>query len=212
MKTIEKLISIEIVKMCMGVVPNTPKIALVVWARNPPKKVFSYLVEISKIIGAGNSPTIFVDDICSMLDTGKLTSEQSSMNNQYRDFFGSLCCDTVFSSDLMQAHDFLSVTRELTPLSDRVTSNEFKSCLPLEKRATINELSVLEYYHFLLELWLLDRASMASNAIVAGGFSQAIIACHRNVSKKPMSAILLPKISENDFDENYSKIKQTLLV
>ncbi len=210
MEIINKLISASIIKAHMGPLKNFPKIALVVWARNPPKSAFAYLVEISRIINKKNDPVIFVDDLCSMLDTGRTTVEQALTNAQYENFFTALSCKTIFSSSVMKNHDFLSMTRELDPLSKKVTFNEFKNCLPLEKRADIQNLGIVEYYHFLLELWMLDHASTKADTVIAGIFSQAILACHRNVSKKPMTAILLPKVNETDFEKNYSKIQQVL--
>lgn len=194
MDRVRELINRGIVSSVIGSVPQEPRLALVVWARKPPKPPFAGLVSVAKAISR-RKLSVYVDDVCSMFVTGKSDREQREMNRLYSNYFGDLGCDVAFSSILYGGCEN-GVLSRLLAVGSKVTAGEFKQCLPEDKRIRLESLTADELLHALFELTLLDRVASERDSVLVGQFSQAILAAHRNVCASPLSAIVLSRIDD----------------
>jgi len=190
---IEDMLLKGLLKKVIGPIPKDPRICIITWARNPPKGIFKEMVEKAKKANNGISPTVYVDDMCSLLDTECSYEEQKGRNETYKDFFHNLSCVVVFSSDLYPDKDVMSMLRELK-VKVNLSPGDFVKFLPESKRNS-PEISAKEYYHMLLELLLMNKASEKNNCILTGSISEMMVHAHRSTSKNPMTGLILPKLS-----------------
>lgn len=202
---ISKLKSLKIITNVIGLFPTEMiRPALVVWARKEPKDSFRAFIALSETLS--NEPlAVFVDDLCSQLVTGRTQQEQASMSEQYHEFFSSAGCVVRFSSEIYATKFPNSVFPALIELGRQVPVNEFKRCLPKIKRQCINQLTLAEIFHLLLELLLLEQVKERCNLLLVGHFSQAIVVCHRKTSQNPLSAIAVPKLNGREEIDEYKQ-------
>lgn len=202
---ISKLRSRKMITNVLGPLPTeTIRPALVVWARKEPKDSFHAFIALSEMLS--NEPLeVFVDDLCSQLVTGRTQQEQAIINEQYCEFFSSAGCVVRFSSGIYATKFPDSIFPVLIELGRQVPVNEFKRCLPKIKRQNINQLTLAEVFHLLLELLLLEQVKERCNLLLVGHFSQAIVVCHRKISQNPISAISVPRLSDREEINNYKQ-------
>lgn len=189
---IEDMLLKGLLQKIIGQIPKDPKVCIITWARNPPKKVFVKMVEIAKKANDGVSPTVYVDDMCSLLDTECSHEEQQKRNSSYRDFFSHIGCVVTFSSDLYPGKDIISMLQEFK-VNVNLSPSYFIKFLPKNKRDA-PEIPVKEYYHMLFELLLMSKASEKNNCILTGPFSEIIVHAHRLTSKNPMTGLITSKL------------------
>ncbi|TCP70592.1 hypothetical protein [Baia soyae] len=176
--------------------------ALVVWARHQPKQLFRCHVALSRAI-TSNPLQVYVDDVCAALVTRRSIYDQAQINKHYQEFFSSLGCHVVFSSDLFNERYDNQLFSALMLLGRTVPFNEFSHCLPEKKRRQLHDLHFGEVMHALCELLLFEHVKEQANVLLIGQFSQAIIAMHRNISKKPLSGIVFQKFIQEQCIEDY---------
>jgi hypothetical protein len=152
------------------------------------------------------SLVVFVDDLCSRLVTKRTQQDQEKMNNRYREFFETVGCMMRFSSEIYTTKFSTDVFPLLLRVGQRVPFSEFKRCLPKNKRNNLDNLTLDEVLHLLLELLLLEQVKEKCNLLLVGHFSQAIVVCHRKISQNPLSAIAVPRLnSRKEIDEYMRK-------
>lgn len=201
---ISKLKSRRLVTNVIGSIPSKIRPALAVWARKEPKDAFLAFVALSEAIS--NEPiSVFVDDLCSRLVMERTQHDQAKMNERYREFFKAAGCIVKFSSEIYANEFSTGVFPLLIELGRNVPVNEFKRCLPKDKRRNFNELTLDEILHLLLELLLLERVAKECNLLLVGHFSQAIVVCHRKTSQNPISAIAVPRLNSREEIDDYKR-------
>jgi hypothetical protein len=201
---ISKLKSRGLITNVIGSTPSKIRPALAVWARKEPKDVFLAFVALSEAIT--NEPlAVFVDDLCSQLVMERTQNDQAKMNERYREFFEVAGCVVKFSSEIYANEFSAGVFPLLIELGRHVPVNEFKRCLPEDKRRGFNKLTLDEILHLLLELSLLERVAKECNLLLVGHFSQAIVVCHRKTSQNPISAIAVPRLNSREEIDGYKR-------
>jgi hypothetical protein len=171
--------------------------ALVVWARSPPKKAFRAFVLLAKRTSE-HPLRVYVDDVCSRAVMKRSVDEQSSFNEEYRRFFEGSGVVLNFSSSIYGGQEEQDILPQVVEMAERVSLAEFVHCLPEKKRAHLEQFSFAETLHMLLELLLFERVKEECNILLSGKFSQSIVLSHRHISKDPLAAVILPKLSNED--------------
>lgn len=178
----------------IGPIPESPRMCIVTWARKPPKAVFRDMVKLAQNTHPQKlHPTIYIDDICSLLDPANSQEQQTVRNDAYRDFFIALGCEVHFSSELYKSDNIVSMLRHLHTIGRAFPPEKFLKFLPRQKRE-MPDLPIDEYYHMLFELWLMNEAGKTNNCLVTGAFSELMVHAHRQTSKTPMTGLILPKL------------------
>lgn len=204
MSVISKLKSCELITNILGPIPLNIQPAFVIWARKEPKDSFLAFVALSEKL-TSKSLVVFVDDICSQLVMERTPEVQAEINERYREFFKNTSCIVKFSSEIYANELNDSVFQSFIELGRHVTINEFKHCLPENKRQDFNKLTLAEIMHLLLELLLLERVANECNLLLVGHFSQAIVVCHRKTSRNPISAIAVPRLNNKEEINDYKR-------
>src|SRR3989344_1950792 len=172
------------------------KTALAIQARSAPKDAFIALANLSYQISP-HKLIVFIDDLYSQVFLRRSRKEQIQINNQYEKFFKKLNCVTKFSSNLYEIHFKGKILKEILKIAEKITLREFIGCLPLQKRLQLENLTLDEILHALMELLLFEVILESRiNTLIIGQMSEAILALHRNIeSGNRLSAIVTPKFN-----------------
>lgn len=209
MSIIYTLKSQGLVTNILGSIPQIVRPAFAVWARKEPKNPFQAFIALSRVISS-EPLTVFVDDLCSQLVMKRSRIEQIKINELYSNYFNDSGCVVYFSSELYGNIFDAEIFPLFLESGRRVSVNEFKRCLPESKRRALNNLTLDEILHLLLELSLLEKVAKKCNLLLVGHFSQAIIVCHRKTSNNPISGIAIPKLNNvEEINEYKQKLQNT---
>lgn len=185
-----------LVSHTVGAVPKQPKLAIVIWAKHPPRLDNAPLITLATIIG-NQKPTIYVDDTAARVFCGRTVQEQEFFNNQYRAYGQQHGCPMFFSSELYAQYFGDDVLGALFELAARTSVSRFMRCLPEKKTTIFDTLPSSETMNMLLELLLFEQVSRGCNALVVRHFTQGIVLSHQKVSAKPLPAFVVPKLEDD---------------
>lgn len=190
---LHKLEERNLITRVVGPLPRRPRVGLLVWARSVPKFPFRGLTALAQTIAA--SPVqVFVDDIFTMLATGRSAAEQEPMNEAYRRFFGELGCEVRFSSDFLGRRHGPNLLKAAAEFSRSIPVPLFIQTLPKHKLTVLPQLDMSELLHGTLELMCLEEVAASVDGLIVGEFSMAIAMLHRDISPKPVTVITAPRI------------------
>jgi hypothetical protein len=191
----------------IGPIPNEPRLAMLAWARKPPKAPFKAFVRLNNQLSA-NALSVFIDDLCAMITTQHSRCEQVIINSQYTSFFSELGCKTVFSRELLDCDEDLHILNNILRFASKIPFSVFMQTLPGHKKRAMQDLDMGELLHGIIELMCLEEISRISDGIIMGEVSLAIAMLHRNISTKPLSIVTVPHFdSENAVTEFITRIE-----
>lgn len=208
MKRFDLLLSRGIIAKIIGDIPNEKfSLAMVVQARSKPKHPFNAFIALSKILSE-KPLTVYVDNLYSQIFFKRSRNQQFVIDEEYRQYFSSFGCEVFFSKEIFE-HNNLSLFPCLVDFASQVPIGELFGCLPAEKRLGLEKLKLDEVIHLLLEMILIEEVKKHQDVLLVGHGSQAIIATHRNVIKKPLPAIVVPRfLNVRDVDDYIKRISE----
>jgi hypothetical protein len=191
-----------LVEGCIGSVKENSRLGLVVWGRSDPKDVFTAHLTLARYL-SGVPLVVFVDDLLPMALLRRSTLEQSQMNQKYEKFFNKRGARVIFGSSIIIEKHPEGIVKATMQLADRLTISEFVRTLPEKKIKKFDELKYSEVIHALSELLIFEDVRDTIDTLLIGRFSQAIVAAHRNIVSDPLSAIVMPKLENEDQIQSY---------
>jgi hypothetical protein len=200
--TLDKLRARGLVAGTIGEISPQAKLAFNVWARKAPKRPFLAFTALAQTLSE-QPMIVYVNDALSMVAAGRTIKDQSLLNDQYRDFFNREGCAVEFSSDIYSTNLKDGLLASILEIGNRMSVNEFIRCLPRERRANYSQCSLADCLHALLELTLMEHIGRKCDTLLIGHFSQAIVASHRNLSRNPLAAVVLPKLTTEESVNRY---------
>lgn len=202
MRKIDLLLSKGIITKIIGNISNERfSLAMVIQARSRPKYPFKAFVALSKVLSE-KPLAVYIDNIYSQIFFRRSSEQQVDLDEEYRQYFTDLSCKVFFSKEIFERIDF-SLFSCLVDFAAQISTGELFGCLPVEKRAGLTELKLDEIIHLLLEMFLIEEAKKHQDVLLIGCSSQAIIATHRNVAKKPFPAIVIPRFLNTEEVDDY---------
>lgn len=201
MKALKLLQEKGLVKV-VGPLPDQPRLAMLAWARKPPKHPFKAFVSLNNQLSA-NALSVFVDDLCAMVTLQRSPVEQAEYNEQYKCFFSDLGCKTVFSREMLGCDEHRLVLDKVMQFASRVSFSAFMQTLPGHKKRTMQDLNMGELLHGIIELMCLEEIAKGLDGIVMGEMSLAIAMLHRNICTKPLSIVAIPHFSNESAVSEY---------
>lgn len=186
----------------VGALPDLPRLAMLAWARKPPKSPFKAFVSLNNQLST-NALSVFVDDLCAMVTLQRGPVEQTELNEQYRHFFSDLGCKTVFSQEILSCDERKLVLDKVMQFASRVSLSAFMHILPGHKKRTIQDLNMGELLHGIIELMCLEEITKTVDGIVMGEMSLEIAMLHRDICPKPLSIVAIPHFSSENAVSEY---------
>lgn len=200
---LSKLLAHGLITAQMGEVPSQPTLGFVFMAKKPPKEVYRVFPMLTKCLSS-KPLNIFVDDALAKGLTRRSDSEQSQINEAYDKFFSEQGCPVYFASEMYKALGASDLSILLRSIGTKLTYSELLQLLPQEKRTSLDELTLVEPFHAMSELWLMDQMREYDvDTVMLAHSSQAILAAHRNINSSPLSGVFIPKLKEEYPVEQY---------
>ncbi len=202
--SIQELHKTQHIASTIGDLPKALRPAIVIWAKHMPRHDNLPLIEVAQRVSE-RPVQVYVDDIAAKLFCKRNAADQEKYNHAYREFFESKNCAVTFSSELYKELYRDNLLMELLQFAKRVSVSRFLRSLPEKKLDNFEALDSSEIMNLLLEVFLFEHVTKTSNVIVVRHFTQAVIMSHRQISLKPLSAIVLPTFSTNQDIDTYIK-------
>jgi len=191
-----------LIKEIIGPFPESPKILIPTWAKHPAGNFFNALIALANKLSQ-ERPTAFIEDTFPKILFDKTNDQQDALNATYKELFDKTGCDVLFSSSFLQEATGGQLIENTLKMHSKLNWKHFEKLLPEDKRSDFDSISTAELLHASIQSLALDLLSQSHNVVLIGGRSRATAIEHRRISKKAMTAVLLPVFSSNEEIQKY---------